>query len=118
MFTFCFNSSSSTVSKFAPQFGSPSSMAFPPSKRSKTALAEKYGHPIGPEHAVIQGYVLLKSGLTPLNPGPFLTIEERDLYHKIASYQRSRLRGEEIKNLIILWQTNDSRLYCCRVTDG
>ena len=69
-------------------------MAFPPSKRPKMALAEKYGHPIGPEHEVIQGYVPLESGLMSLDPGPFLTVEEKDLYREMRSYQRSRLRGE------------------------
>lgn len=65
----------------------------PPSKRLKTALAEKYGHPVGPHHKVIQGILPLKSGLTPLNPGPFLTFAELQLFKDLHTYQRLRFHG-------------------------
>jgi hypothetical protein len=75
-------------------------MDYRPPKRQKTALAEKYGHPTGPRDDIIQGYVPLKSGLTPLNAGPFRTVEEADLYERMYAYQQDRMKGETKKSYL------------------
>lgn len=66
---------------------------YPPSKRQKTELAEKYGHPLGSKHEPIAGYLPLKSGLTPLTAGPFLTVEELARHRELLAYQESRFQG-------------------------
>jgi hypothetical protein len=89
--------------QFDPPLRSSNPMADPPAKRRKTALtalAEKYGHPTGSNDDIIQGYVPLKSGLTPLNPGPFRTVAEKVLYEKMVEYQRKRLKGETKKSCL------------------
>jgi hypothetical protein len=48
--------------------------AYPPSKRPKRVVAEKYGHPIGPERDSIHG-ILLQIELTLFDYGRFLTVE-------------------------------------------
>jgi len=72
-------------------------MAQPPVKRQKlTALAEKYGHPTqdAPIPSIFHEIVPYKSGLTPLDPGPFATGEERTTFRALENYQRDRFLGE------------------------
>jgi len=64
-----------------------------------TELAEIYGHPLfgaanRDKHAPLEGIVPLKSGITPLDPGPFETKVELSQFEELEEYQRSRFRGE------------------------
>ncbi|PMD36571.1 hypothetical protein L207DRAFT_586273 [Hyaloscypha variabilis F] len=77
-------------------------LLYPPSKRPKTELAEKYGHPLGPEHGIIHGLVPLKSGLTPLLPGPFISSVDNDLKNLMYRYQQRRFRGWDARELLIM----------------
>lgn len=74
----------------------PSSATFGPPRRPKTALAEKYGHPLGQQHGILHGYAPMKSGLTPLDMGPFQTFEEMHFYRAMDYYQRERFRGQQM----------------------
>ena len=70
----------------------------PPPKRQKTALAEKYGHPTqafesGQTQDAIADHLLFKSGLTPVELGPFLYVEEKDRSEALQEYQRERFHG-------------------------
>jgi hypothetical protein len=63
-----------------------------------TELAEIYGHPLFREpdgiHGPLEGIVPLKSGLTPLEPGPFSTKAELSQFEQLEAYQRTRFKGE------------------------
>jgi hypothetical protein len=50
---------------------------------------------LGPEHDIIHGLVPLKSGLTPLLPGPFISSVENDLKNLMYRYQQRRFRGKK-----------------------
>jgi hypothetical protein len=83
-----------------------SSPAGPREKRQKipnfTELVEIYGHPIFNEsntiHSPLEGIIPLKSGLTPLDLGPFATAAELSLFQKLEAYQRTRFKGELSSN--------------------
>ena len=69
----------------------------PPKKRQKlTALAGKYGHPVGSPHEAIKYDQPFKSGLTPVSPGIFLSTEDRDKYEALVRYQRQRFDGRKL----------------------
>jgi hypothetical protein len=71
-----------------------------PTKKRKVAdtefteLGEKYGHPVGPNHVAIANLRPWKSGITPLEPGPFKTEEAKLQYIKLQNYQRDRFEGK------------------------
>jgi len=75
-------------------------MAQPPlAKRQKlTALAEKYGHPTKDSDilSVFHEIAPYKSGLTPLDPGPFANVEDRTTFRVLEDYQRERFSGEYV----------------------
>ena len=53
-----------------------------------TFLAEKYGHPEGPQHTAISYQFPFKSGLTPLLDPPFATDQEAEEFKSQEQYQR------------------------------
>lgn len=61
-----------------------------------SALAQKYGHPVGGHHDVLYGSTELKSGLTPLDYGPFNKVEDADNLHRWELYQRKRFEGKRM----------------------
>lgn len=69
----------------------------PPTKRQKfTVLAEKYRHPVGGHHKILEGSDPLKSGLTPLTGGPFNTTQEQSYHDALVEYQRERFHGNSL----------------------
>lgn len=58
-----------------------------------TELALKYTHPTGMNHDPIQGFSRQKSGITPLERGPFETAEEYQTMYHLMSYQIWRFQG-------------------------
>ncbi|TVY81625.1 hypothetical protein LSUE1_G004822 [Lachnellula suecica] len=70
-------------------------LVFPPpiEKKIKTVLAEKYGHPVGPNHQAIAHQRPLKSGVTPLGQGPFLGALAKKENEALIRYQRTRFEG-------------------------
>ena len=65
----------------------------------RTALAEIYTHPRGKirevYHEKLRPFRPLKSGLTPLTPGPFDTVVDERHHDELELYQLSRFRGED-----------------------
>lgn len=58
-------------------------------------LATKYGHPTGGEHDKLYESQWLKSGLTPLNFGPFFTNRyDLDNLRRWEAYQQDRFDGQ------------------------
>jgi len=64
-----------------------------------TDLAKKYTHPTGPDHVVISHYEPFMSGLTPLEPGPFASVVDRDVYKDLRDYQIERFRGRQTSSI-------------------
>ncbi|KAE8452935.1 hypothetical protein EG329_012122 [Mollisiaceae sp. DMI_Dod_QoI] len=77
-------------------------MASNPPARGLTAIAAIYGHPLHGrhpnvmlhryDHDVLENGGPLKSGLTPLHPDSYRTVDEAKYYHIATGYQRDRLR--------------------------
>jgi hypothetical protein len=65
----------------------------PPSPKL-SALAKKYNHPVGGRHDDLYGSTELKSGLTPLNLGPFERYEDVHNLQRWKTYQRERFEGK------------------------
>jgi len=86
----------------------------PPAKRQKlTPLAEKYGHPSTgpPDPSALQRIVPFKSGLTPLDAGPFTTAEERTTFLALENYQRKRFAGDILPNAFFLAAADRKRFH-------
>jgi hypothetical protein len=66
----------------------------PPLPLKLSALAEKYSHPVGDEHDALYGSSELKSGLTPLNLGPFDQAKDHDNFQRWRAYQQQRFGGK------------------------
>jgi len=58
-----------------------------------STLAVKYSHPVGPEHDDLYGSSELKSGLTPLDLGPFVRRQDVENLHRWMAYQLRRFDG-------------------------
>lgn len=58
-----------------------------------TALAKKYSAPRTGDHETLIGFEPLKSGITPLDPGPFRTWKQFVDFYVLEKYQRNRLKG-------------------------
>lgn len=74
------------------------SKLFQPSKPIKrkhpgtTELAKKYSAPRTGNHNTLIGFEPLKSGISPLEPGPFATWKEFVDFYILERYQRNRLK--------------------------
>jgi hypothetical protein len=65
----------------------------PPVVPKLSILAHKYSHPVGKRHDDLYGSDELKSGLTPLDLGPFTTRREYETLNRWRSYQKHRFEG-------------------------
>ena len=68
-----------------------------------TALAVKYSHPVGEDHFNLDGSRELKSGLTPLDYGPFKTRDQFKNLQRWEAYQRRRFRGTPRTLLLLIF---------------
>jgi hypothetical protein len=91
-----------------------------PTKKRKVAdapyteLGEKYGHPVGPNHVAISQIRPWRSGITPLEPGPFKTEAARLEYIKLQNYQRDRFEGKSDRVKILGWMADGQQVLLLR----
>jgi len=86
-----------------------------PETRPQSELAKIYSHPYDPtkfgrpltgdtelnvNHKALDGTLPLKSGLTPLDEGPFTLENELRKFEEWTIYQRTRFRGKISENLV------------------
>ncbi len=95
-------------------------MASNPPARGLTAIAAIYGHPLHGrhpnvmlhryDHDVLENGGPLKSGLTPLHPDSYRTVDEAKYYHIATGYQRDRLRSM-YRKILSICRTNNTSVF-------